>query len=203
LLEAAMPSDRAIIFSDLIGKLDVLRVSCEKCGREGSYQLNGLIDRRGRDGKVIDWLDEVTAECPKKIARDMNDPCGAQCRDLARALYGRAIRHDVLLFVLVSLFLLVVTALVIKDAKLLSMEEKPLAMQDKAPLAKEAKADHGGPQADDSRGKRSLTPDCEKELRRTPDLLRFFANRIQTGEGIQSVVADMRQQEKKLLAVCD
>jgi hypothetical protein len=31
---APMPRDGAIIFSDLIGKLDVLRVTCEKCGRE-------------------------------------------------------------------------------------------------------------------------------------------------------------------------
>ena len=31
----AMPRDGAIIFSDLIGKLDVLRVACEKCGRDG------------------------------------------------------------------------------------------------------------------------------------------------------------------------
>ena len=30
-----MPRDGAIIFSDLIGKLDVLRVSCEKCARDG------------------------------------------------------------------------------------------------------------------------------------------------------------------------
>ena len=30
-----MPRDGAIIFSDLIGKLDVLRVVCYKCGRDG------------------------------------------------------------------------------------------------------------------------------------------------------------------------
>jgi hypothetical protein len=30
-----------------------------------------------RYGKLIDWLAELTAECPKKIARNMNDPCGA------------------------------------------------------------------------------------------------------------------------------
>jgi hypothetical protein len=33
----AMLRDGAIIFSDLIGKLDVLRVSCDKCGRDGCY----------------------------------------------------------------------------------------------------------------------------------------------------------------------
>ena len=33
-----------------------------------------LLGERGRDGKVIDWLDELTAECPKKTAHNMNDP---------------------------------------------------------------------------------------------------------------------------------
>ena len=59
-------------FDDLIGKLDVLRVSCE-CGRDGCYGLHRLIEKRGRDAKLIDCLDELTAECPKKIARNMND----------------------------------------------------------------------------------------------------------------------------------
>lgn len=103
-------------------------------------------------------------------------------------------RHDTLLFVLVPLFLMVVAALIIKDAKPIAMEKTPVAKEDKAAPA--------GPPTGDS-GKRGLTPDCEKELRRTADLLRFFANRIQTGEEIQSVVADMRVQEKKISAVCD
>jgi hypothetical protein len=81
-----MPRDGAIIFADLIGKLDLLRVACEKCGRDGCYGLHRLIKRRGRDGKLIDWLDELKATCPKTIARDMNDPCGARCQDLARVL---------------------------------------------------------------------------------------------------------------------
>ena len=62
-----MPRDGAIIFSDLIGKLDVLRVACEKCGRDGCYGLSRLIDKLGGNGKVIDWLDELTAECPKRL----------------------------------------------------------------------------------------------------------------------------------------
>ena len=81
-----MPRDGAIIFSDLIGKLDVLRVGCVKCDRDGCYGLNRLLEKRGRDARVIDWLDELTAECPKKIARNMNDPCGAQCPQLLKVL---------------------------------------------------------------------------------------------------------------------
>ena len=81
-----MPRNGAIIFSDLIGKIDVLRVACEKCGRAGGYRLSGLSERRGRDAKVIDWLDELTADCSKKQARNMNDPCGAKCPELAKVL---------------------------------------------------------------------------------------------------------------------
>jgi hypothetical protein len=65
------------------------------------------------------------------------------------------------------------------------------------------KANDAGPQPDEVSGKRGLTPNCEKKLRRTADLLRFFANRIQTGEETQSVVADVTQQEKRISAVCD
>jgi hypothetical protein len=38
------------------------------------------------DGKLIDWLDEITADCAKKLVQNMNDPCGARCRDLPRVL---------------------------------------------------------------------------------------------------------------------
>jgi hypothetical protein len=48
--------------------------------------LDRLIKDRGRDAKIIDWLDEITAGCPKKQAHNMNHPCGAQCPDLPRVL---------------------------------------------------------------------------------------------------------------------
>ena len=63
-----VPRDGAIIFGDLIGKLDVLYVHCGKCSRAGRYRVQDLIDERGRDGKIIDWLDEITADCPKNDA---------------------------------------------------------------------------------------------------------------------------------------
>ncbi|MGB6769314.1 MAG: hypothetical protein WBE50_14720 [Methyloceanibacter sp.] len=65
-----MPRDGATIFSDLIGKLDVLRAS--PATSAGCYGLGRLIEKRGRDAKLIEWLDELTAECPKKIAHNMN-----------------------------------------------------------------------------------------------------------------------------------
>jgi hypothetical protein len=63
-----MPRDGATIFGDLIGRLDVL-VTCDKCGRDGCYSLSKLINSRGRDAKLVDWFDEITADCPRKHAQ--------------------------------------------------------------------------------------------------------------------------------------
>ena len=79
-------------------------------------------------------------------------------------------------------------------------DKPPVAVEEKAPVVD--KANDAGPQPDEVSGKLALTPNCEKEMRRTAGLLRFFANRIQTGEETQSVVGDMREQEKRIAAVC-
>jgi hypothetical protein len=41
-----MPRDGAIIFGDLIGKLEFLHVACDKCGRKGRYPLASLVRYR-------------------------------------------------------------------------------------------------------------------------------------------------------------
>jgi hypothetical protein len=77
-----MPRDGAIIFSDLIGKLDVLRIECPKCGRSARYRLADLISRYGRDEKLFAFTADVTENCAHKQARNDYDPCGAICPDL-------------------------------------------------------------------------------------------------------------------------
>jgi len=58
------------------------QVSCEKCGRNGSYGLATLIDKRGRYGKLVDWLEELTADCPKKKSLlNMSDRWGRSARN--------------------------------------------------------------------------------------------------------------------------
>jgi len=47
----------------------VLRVACDSCNRAGSY-------------RNVDWLDMITADCPKKS--NMNDQCGARCPEAAK-----------------------------------------------------------------------------------------------------------------------
>ena len=41
-----------LVFGDIEGKLNVLRVECGRCGRKGRYNVRGLIERYGRERKT-------------------------------------------------------------------------------------------------------------------------------------------------------
>ena len=83
---APMPRDGATLFSDLIGKLDVLRVTCDVCKRDGCYGLAVSSGCMVATPKLRDWLDVITADCPKKIARNDYSRCGAKCPQLSKVL---------------------------------------------------------------------------------------------------------------------
>jgi hypothetical protein len=40
-----------LVFGDIEGKLDVLRVECSKCGRAGHYGVARLIEKHGREAR--------------------------------------------------------------------------------------------------------------------------------------------------------
>ena len=81
-----MSRDGAMIFGDLVGKLPVYRVSCTKRPRQGRYILFRLLRAHGHNAKVIDWVDVITADCPKRIAKNTNDQCGVRCPELPKVL---------------------------------------------------------------------------------------------------------------------
>jgi hypothetical protein len=65
-----MARDGSLTPADLIGKLDILRVECPKCGRAGQYRVDRLIREIGRDGKLTDWLSKIAGDCPRKRANN-------------------------------------------------------------------------------------------------------------------------------------
>jgi hypothetical protein len=67
------PREGAIIFGDVVGKLDGLNVECERSARDR------LIERYGIDEKLFARSDEITADCPRKQAKNLNDISGARC----------------------------------------------------------------------------------------------------------------------------
>jgi hypothetical protein len=62
------------------------RVECDKCGRSGQYRVDRLIMRYGIDAKLFDWSEEITADCQRKQARNLNDQCSARCPDLSKVV---------------------------------------------------------------------------------------------------------------------
>jgi hypothetical protein len=52
----------------------------------GRYHLHRLIARYGIDAKLFDWSDEITADCPRNQAKNLNDICGARCPDLSKVI---------------------------------------------------------------------------------------------------------------------
>jgi hypothetical protein len=73
-------------FRDIVGKLAVLRITCDKCGRSGQYRGDRLFMRYSIDAKLFDRSNELTADYPRKQANDLNDICGARCLDLSKVV---------------------------------------------------------------------------------------------------------------------
>jgi len=58
-----------VVFGDLEGKLDVLRVECTKCERKGRYSVAKLIEKHGRMGNLMKCREMLNADCPKRDGR--------------------------------------------------------------------------------------------------------------------------------------
>lgn len=73
-----MPRDGCLTLDDLRARqIERLRITCPKCLRAGSYSLAGAEARWGHDAKLTDILADLTADCPRAIAKAFGDQCGA------------------------------------------------------------------------------------------------------------------------------
>ena len=84
-----MARDGMTTFSDIAGKLEMLRVECEKCGRKEQYRVMRLMKEFGPEATLRDFVETVTASCERRQKKDIRDPCRAVCPDLPKVLGGR------------------------------------------------------------------------------------------------------------------
>jgi hypothetical protein len=61
-----------LVFGDIEGKLDVLRVECTKCDRNGRYHVHKLIEKYGSNGNMTVWRDMLNGD--KRDGR-LHDRC--------------------------------------------------------------------------------------------------------------------------------
>jgi hypothetical protein len=81
-----MPARSYLIFDDIEGKLDVLRVECIKCARKGRYSVRGLIEKYGRKANMMKWKEQLNADCKKRDARSMHERYDLVCPDLPKVI---------------------------------------------------------------------------------------------------------------------
>ena len=84
-----MPGRGAVTFGDLVGKVELLRLECSKCGRSGRYRVARLMRECGPEATLTEWRERLTADCPRQ-ARNAADPCIARFPDLVTARYSGA-----------------------------------------------------------------------------------------------------------------
>jgi len=68
-----MPARSYLIFGDIEGKLDVLRVECTKCARKGRYSVRRLIEKYGRKANMMKWKEQLNGDCPKRDAHGLHE----------------------------------------------------------------------------------------------------------------------------------
>jgi hypothetical protein len=75
-----MPREGAQTFSDFLPDFRI-EVGCAKCDRKGSYRVSSIMARKG-DARLTDFLDDVSADCPKHQSMSIYDQCGARFMNL-------------------------------------------------------------------------------------------------------------------------
>jgi hypothetical protein len=75
-----MPRDGAIIFGDLIGKLDAVNIACATCGRSGHYPLQRVIKARTRDEAMAKFkADPTVSHTPTTFTNRRISQVNATC----------------------------------------------------------------------------------------------------------------------------
>jgi hypothetical protein len=64
-----------LVFGDIEGTLDVLRVECTKCSRRGLYYVHRLIEKHGRKGNMMKWREQLNGDCEARCTQPARTIC--------------------------------------------------------------------------------------------------------------------------------
>ena len=65
---SAPPAGSVVTLRQLVGRLDVVEVPCNRCDRHGRLRLARLIAQHGPDMGVPELLRVLSADCPRRRA---------------------------------------------------------------------------------------------------------------------------------------
>lgn len=61
-----MPHGGAVTLRDIVGKIGVLSIECDRCAEAGRYLIANLIYDYGLDVALEEILASITAGCPRR-----------------------------------------------------------------------------------------------------------------------------------------
>lgn len=73
-----------VSLGEIAAKLRMLRVKCDRCGREGRYSTARLVAKYGADASIQPLQDEITADYPRRTDPkiELGAGCAPLCPDL-------------------------------------------------------------------------------------------------------------------------
>ena len=78
-----MPNKGAILLGEVAQHLTAVKISCNYCPRHGLASVARLIHEQGTDMPIPDLLRIMSADCPRRQAARIGDPCGVHLPQLA------------------------------------------------------------------------------------------------------------------------
>jgi hypothetical protein len=84
-----MPSKGAILLGEAAKHLAAVEISCNFCPRRGKASVVGLTHEHGGDMPIPDLLRLLSADCPRRQAARIAEPCGVHLPQLAD-IFARA-----------------------------------------------------------------------------------------------------------------
>lgn len=66
----------------------MLTLACDRCGRRGRLSVARLLAEWGEHAALADIMDELTANCPRRVTHGVYDRCDPRWPDLSALLMG-------------------------------------------------------------------------------------------------------------------
>jgi hypothetical protein len=73
-----------VTLGQVVARLPVLDVACNRCDRRGRLHTHRLIAEHGPDVPIPELRRLIAADCPRMIAGRMHDVCGVRFPGLSR-----------------------------------------------------------------------------------------------------------------------
>jgi hypothetical protein len=84
-----MPSKGSILLGDVAPHLATINIGCNFCPRRGTATVARLMHEHGGDMPIPDLLRLLSADCPRRLAARIAEPCGAHLPQLAEIFMNK------------------------------------------------------------------------------------------------------------------